>query len=490
MYETIIGLEVHAQISTASKMFCGCSADYAAAPPNTHVCPVCMALPGALPVINRRAVEKTIMAGLALHCSVEEHAVFARKNYHYADLPKGYQISQYELPFCRNGWIDIETDAGTKRIGITRAHLEEDTGKLTHVAERAGDARLSEGRGTATLVDLNRAGVPLLEIVTEPDLRSPEEARAYLVKLQQLLRYLGVSSGDMEKGAMRCEANVSLRPVGQAQFGTKVEVKNLNSFRSVKLALEYEVARQTALLEGGGRVVQVTMGWDEERGRTIVQRSKESADDYRYFPEPDLPPMQVTSAWADEIRSRLPELPDARTTRFVSQYSLDPRDATLLAAERAVAGYFEQAVSAAGTEVPPRTVSNWLTGELFRLMKAAGIDIEQVRVTPAALAELLARVERGEINPNSGKRVLGTMFETGRPPAEIIAELGLAQVSDADALAAAVSGVLARYPDEVAKYRAGKGSVLGWLMGQVMRETKGKGNPAVVKGLLEKELKG
>jgi aspartyl-tRNA(Asn)/glutamyl-tRNA(Gln) amidotransferase subunit B len=490
MYETIIGLEVHAQLSTVSKMFCGCSADYAAAPPNTHVCPVCMALPGSLPVINRVAVEKTIMAGLALNCTIEEHAVFARKNYHYADLPKGYQISQYELPFCRNGWIEIETDAGIKRIGITRAHLEEDTGKLTHVAERAGDARLSEGRGTATLVDLNRAGVPLLEVVTEPDLRSPEEARAYLVKLQQLLRYLGVSSGDMEKGAMRCEANVSVRPLGRAKFGTKVEVKNLNSFRSVKLALEYEVARQITVLEEGGKVVQVTMGWDEERARTIVQRSKESADDYRYFPEPDLPPMEVSRAWVDAIRLRLPELPDARTARFVSQYNLDARDAALLAAERPVADYFERAAAAAGKAVPPRTAANWLTGELFRLMKLAGIEIEEVRVTPAALAELLARVERGEINPNSGKRVLGAMFETGRPAAEIIAELGVAQVSDADALAAAVAGVLSRHADEVAKYRAGKDSVLGWLMGQVMRETKGKANPAIVKGLLEKELKG
>ena len=309
IYETIIGLEVHAQLQTQSKMFCGCSADYAAAPPNTHVCPVCMALPGALPAINRAAVEKTILAGLALNCTISEHAVFARKNYHYADLPKGYQISQYELPFCRDGWIEVEVENQVKRIGITRAHLEEDTGKLVHGGSEAGDTRLSQGRGSYTLVDLNRAGVPLLEIVTEPDMRSPEEARAYLVKLQQILRYLGVSSADMERGAMRCEANVSVRPVGQAAFGTKVEVKNLNSFRSVVGALEYEVARQIAQLERGERVVQVTMGWDEARGRTVVQRVKESSDDYRYFPEPDLPPLLVDRAWEGLVRTGF-DVPD------------------------------------------------------------------------------------------------------------------------------------------------------------------------------------
>lgn len=490
-YETIIGLEVHAQLLTASKMFCGCSADYAAAPPNTHVCPVCMALPGALPVINRLAVEKTIRAGLALNCTIAGHTLFARKNYHYADLPKGYQISQYELPLCHSGWLDIEAEGAARRVGIARAHLEEDTGKLTHMGEAAGDTRLSAGRGAATLVDLNRAGIPLLEIVTEPDLRSPEEARAYLVKLQQILRYLGVSSGDMEKGAMRCEANVSIRPVGQTQFGTKVEVKNLNSFRSVKLALEYEVARQIAVLEAGGRVVQVTMGWDEEHGRTVVQRSKESADDYRYFPEPDLPPLEINPAWVAELRAALPELPDARAARFAAVYALDERDAALLAGERATADYFEATAAALGGTAPAaRTAANWITGELFRLMKAAGAEIEQVQVGPAALADLLGRVERGEINANSGKRVLGQMFETGQPAGRIIDELGLAQVSDADALAAAVDAVLARYPDEVAKYRAGKESVLGWLMGQVMRETRGKGNPALVRALLAKALEG
>jgi aspartyl-tRNA(Asn)/glutamyl-tRNA(Gln) amidotransferase subunit B len=433
-----------------------------------------MALPGALPVINRAAVEKTIMAGLALHCEIAPESVFARKNYHYADLPKGYQISQYELPLCRDGRLEIEGDAGPKRIGVTRAHLEEDTGKLMHT-------------GVHSLVDLNRAGVPLLEIVTEPDLRSPEEARDYLTRLQAILRYLGVSSADMEKGAMRCEANVSVRPVGQAQFGTKVEVKNLNSFRSVKLSLEYEVARQIALLEAGKQVEQVTMGWDEERGRTVVQRSKESAHDYRYFPEPDLPPLAVSRAWVDEITAGLPELPEAKTARFVTEHGLERRDAVVLTADRAVAGYFE-AMIAMG--VAPRTAANWITGELFRLMNAAGAGIEAVKVTPQAFAGLLALIGAGQINPNSGKRVLDVMFETGKPAADVVQELGLAQVSDADALAAAVSDVLAKYPDEVARFRAGKDSVLGWLMGQVMRETRGKGNPAVVRALLEQALGG
>jgi len=477
IYETIIGLEVHAQILTRSKMFCGCSADYASAAPNTHVCPVCMALPGVLPVINRAAVEKTILAGLALHCTIGPEAVFARKNYHYPDLPKGYQISQYELPLCRNGWIEVEVEEGgevkVKRIGITRAHLEEDTGKLIHT-------------GSASLVDLNRAGVPLLEIVTEPDMRSPAEAYAYLTKLQRILRYLGVSTADMEKGAMRCEANVSVRPRGQAQFGTKVEIKNLNSFRAVVQALEYEVARQIEVLEAGGRVVQVTMGWDEEHGRTVVQRTKESADDYRYFPEPDLPPLVIEPAWVAELAERLPELPDAKAARYVSAFGLHPRDAAVLVEERGIAEYFEAVVAAAGDA---RTVANWITGELFRLMNAAGTGIEAVKITPDAFAGLLRLVAAGQINLNSAKRVFGIMFETGRPADEIVQELGLLQVSDADALAAAVAQVVARYPDEVAKYRGGKATLFNWFLGQVMRETRGKGNPAVVRELLAAALK-
>jgi len=496
-YETIIGLEVHAQILTRSKMFCACSADYAGAAPNTHVCPVCMALPGSLPVINRAAVEKTILAGLALHCTIGPEAVFARKNYHYADLPKGYQISQYELPLCHDGWIEIEAGAQVRRIGITRAHLEEDTGKLVHLAEGAG-ARLSEGRGGYTLVDLNRAGVPLLEIVTQPDMRSPDEAYAYLVKLQQILRYLEVSTADMEKGAMRCEANVSVRPVGQREFGTKVEIKNLNSFRSVRLALEYESGRQVALLERGEPVIQVTMGWDEAAGRTVVQRGKESAHDYRYFPEPDLPPVVVGRAWVEEIRARLPELPDAKVARYVAELGLDPREARLLAENRRVAEYFEATVTAfenqaraknLAAEGWPRAVANWITGELFRLMNATGTGIEAVKPSPAALAELVGLVAAGQINLNSAKKAFEVMFETGRPAAAIVQELGLAQVSDEDALTAAVAQTLAKFPAEVARYRAGEQKLFGWLIGQVMRETQGKGNPAMVRRLLETALK-
>jgi aspartyl-tRNA(Asn)/glutamyl-tRNA(Gln) amidotransferase subunit B len=476
----VIGLEVHAQLLTASKMFCGCSADYAAAPPNTHVCPVCMALPGVLPVINLAAVEKTILTGLALNCTVAPEAVFARKNYHYPDLPKGYQISQYELPFCLDGWLEITADLGPKRIGITRAHLEEDTGKLTHV-------------GDHSLVDLNRAGVPLLEIVTEPDMRSPEEARATLVKLQAILRYLGVSTADMEKGAMRCEANVSVRPAGQQAFGTKVEIKNLNSFRSVKLALEYEVARQVAQIEDGERVAQVTMGWDEERGRTYVQRTKETAHDYRYFPEPDLPPLALERAWIEEIARQLPELPDPRIARFVRDFGLDPRDAAVLAGDRAVADYFEAVVSrntaSRRNRVSGRAVANWITGEVFRLMNASGLGIDAVKIPPDALAELLTMIDSGQINLNSAKRVLDVMFESGRRAPSIVHEMGLSQVSDAGALFAVVQDVVARHPAEVAKYRSGGDKVLAWLMGQVMRETRGKGNPAVVKELLKKALR-
>lgn len=491
-YETVIGLEVHAQVLTESKMFCGCSAQYASAAPNTHVCPVCMALPGALPVINRAAVEKTILAGLALNCRIAEHAVFARKNYHYADLPKGYQISQYELPFCRDGWLEVETSGGAKRIGITRAHLEEDTGKLVHAAE---GGRLMGGGEIQTLVDLNRAGTPLLEIVTEPDIRSPEEAYAYLVELQRILRYLGVSSADMEKGAMRCEANVSVRPVGQAAFGTKVEVKNLNSFRSVRLALEYEVRRQVDALERGEKVVQVTMGWDEEAGRTVLQRSKESSDDYRYFPEPDLPPVEVSREWVEALRGRLPELPAAKAARFATEFGLDEKEAALLAEDRAVSEYFEATTRALAKAAPAldapaaaKAAFNWIAGELFRLMKAGGVETDAVKVTPESLAALLAMVQSGQVNQNSAKRALGAMFESGKGAQDVAQELGLTQVSDADALASIVAKVIKANEDQVLKYRSGKESVFNWLLGQIMRETRGRGNPALARTLLEQAL--
>jgi aspartyl-tRNA(Asn)/glutamyl-tRNA(Gln) amidotransferase subunit B len=481
-YEAIVGMEVHAQLLTRSKMFCGCDAEVFGAEPNTHVCPVCLGMPGVLPVINRRAVEQAVMVGLALHCEIAETAVFSRKNYFYPDLPKAYQISMYDFPLCQHGWVEIEDPArpgkAVKRIRIRRVHLEEDTAKLTH----AGDH---------SLVDFNRAGLPLMEVVTEPDIRTPEEARQYLTTLRTIVRYLGVSTGDMEKGAMRCEANVSLRPVGREELGTKAEVKNLNSFRSVKQALDYEIERQARVLDSGGRVQQVTMGWDERRGRTVEQRSKETSEDYRYFPEPDLPPLRLSRAWVADIAAVLPELADAKRERFAAKYDLPQADAALLASDRDVAAYFEASV-AAGQErgVAPKSVSNWISGELFRLLKAENADIGQVHVAPTALAELIALVEKGTITSNSGKTVLAEMFATGRTAGEIVQERRLAQVSEVDELARIVAEVVAAHPEQVHRYREGKETLLQWFVGQVMRATRGKANPQVVRDLLSAKLKG
>ena len=476
-YHAVIGMEVHAQLQTVSKMFCSCSADYWEAAPNSHVCPVCLAMPGVLPVINEAAVEQTVRTGLALNCQIAPFSVFARKNYSYPDLPKGYQISQYELPLCHDGWLMIDGDDNQpRRIGIRRAHLEEDTGKTIHM----------DG---VSLVDLNRAGVPLLEIVTESDLRSADEAYRYLVKLRTILRYLGVNSGDMEKGAMRCEVNLSLRTAEQAtrgEYGVKVEVKNLNSFKAVRDSIAYEVARQTVVLDSGGSVQQVTMGWDEDRRRTVLQRSKESSEDYRYFPEPDLPPLELSSEWIEAVRTTLPELPDARIARFTGNYGISRQDAEVLTAERGIAEWFEEAVRA--YEGSPREVANWVTGELFALLNTQEGDITALDLSPDDLAALLALVDAGVINRNTGKRVLAEMVSTGQPPQAIIDAQGLAQVSDEAGLAAVVDAVLTANPDAVAKYRDGKTSLLGWFMGQVMKETRGKANPDVVRGLLAKRL--
>ncbi len=475
-YEAIIGMEVHAQLLTESKMFCGCDADVFGAEPNTHVCPVCLALPGALPVANRRAVEQTIMVGLALNCEIAETAVFSRKNYFYPDLPKGYQISMYDFPLCQHGYV--EADSG--RIRVRRVHLEEDTAKSSHASAIAI---------AHSLVDFNRAGLPLIEIVTEPDIRTPEEARQYLIKLRTILRYLGVSTGDMEKGAMRCEANVSLRPAGREALGTKVEVKNLNSFRSVKQALAYEIERQARLLDAGSKVRQVTMGWDEAGGRTVEQRTKETSEDYRYFPEPDLPPLHVSRAWVGDIRAALPELPGARRARFIADYGLAPADAAVLANDRAVGDFFDAAVEAAREkDVSPTAIANWLTGELFRLLKDRDVEIGDLRLTPADLADLVALVEQGTITANSGKVVLEEMLDTGRPAAEIVEEKGLTQVSDEEALGQIVDELVAANPEQVAKYRAGKETLLQWFLGQVMRATRGKANPQIAKTLLEERL--
>jgi len=471
-YEAVIGMEVHAQLLTESKMFCRCSADYAAAEPNTHVCPVCLGMPGVLPVINQKAVEYTVMTALALNCQIPEFSRFDRKNYFYPDLPKGYQISQYDLPLSRNGWLEIEAGGEARRIGIERVHLEEDTAKLVHL-------------GGHSLVDFNRSGVPLMEIVSRPDIRTPEEARQYLTKLRTILRYLGVNSGNMEEGAMRCEANISLRPLGSKGLGTKVEVKNLNSFHSVKMALEYEIERQRRILEAGGTIDQETMGWDEARGVTVVQRSKEYAHDYRYFPEPDLPPLILSREWVEGIRARLPELPDARRDRFMEQYGLSRYDAGVLTAERSVADYFESCVRA---HPDAKTVANWITGELFRLLKAADIEIEASKVTPNALAELLGLVEKGTISISMAKDVLGEMFETGRPALQIVKERGLTQISDTEELSRIVEQVIAENAGPVAEYLGGKEPVLRFLVGQVMKATRGQANPHLVNELLKQKL--
>jgi aspartyl-tRNA(Asn)/glutamyl-tRNA(Gln) amidotransferase subunit B len=480
-YEATIGMEVHAQLLTRSKMFCGCDAAVFGVEPNTHVCPVCLGMPGVLPVMNRRAVEQTIMVGLALNCQIAETAVFSRKNYFYPDLPKAYQISMYDFPLCQHGCIEIDDPDGpegaVRRIHIRRVHLEEETAKSFHV-------------GDYSLVDFNRAGLPLIEIVTEPDIHTPEEARQYLSKLQTILRYLDVSTADMEKGAMRCEPNVSIRPVGAGELGTKVEVKNLNSFRSVKLALDYELARQAELLDASDRVRQVTMGWDERHGRTVEQRTKETSEDYRYFPEPDLPPLHISRAWVDQLREALPELPDTRRDRFMADYGLVQSEASILVADRDVADFFDATVIAGEKmDVSPRSLSNWMAGELFRLLRAEGLEIRSSRIQPGALAELVALIEKGSITANTGKTVLGEMFKTGQPPAEIVKERGLDQISDQEALARVVDEVLAANPDQVDKYLDGKETLLQWFVGQVMRATRGKANPQVVMSLLQERLK-
>ena len=487
-YEPVIGLEVHAQLLTQSKMFCGCSADYAGAPPNTHVCPVCLGMPGSLPVINRLAVEYTILTALAFHCEIPEFAKFDRKNYHYPDLMKGYQISQYDFPLSRNGYILIDDAGALKseipeaerrvRIRVRRVHLEEDTAKLFHV----------DG---ASLIDVNRGGVPLMEIVSEPDMRSVEEARLYSLKLRQILRYLGVSSGDMEKGAMRFEANISLRPKGSQELSpTRVEIKNLNSLRAMMRATEYEIARQTKILQAGGTVEQETMGWDEERGVTVTQRSKEEAHDYRYFPEPDLPSLAVARAWVDEIRARLPELPDERRERLLREHGLSAYDAGVITAEKEIADYFDRAVAAGKARgVDAKAIANWVTGELFRLMKDNNAEIGAVKIAPVQIPDLIALVNAGTISNTIAKTVFDEMYATGRDPRAIIQEKGLAQISDRGALVGIVDQVIADNPKPVAEYLAGKEAIAKFLVGQVMKATKGQGNPTLVNELVLEKLK-
>lgn len=486
-YEVVIGLECHAQLHTRSKMFCRCSADYSGGQPNTHVCPVCMGMPGVLPVINAQAVEYTIMTGLALNCEIPERAKFDRKNYPYPDLMKGYQISEYDQPLCRNGWVDVEVDGRTSRIRVNRVHLEEDTARLLHRSDPAG------GEGFS-LLDINRAGMPLMEIVTEPDARSPEEAVAYLMKLRQTLRYLGVSDADMEAGNFRCEPNISLRPRGSTEFGAKVELKNLNSFRAALRGMQFEVERQAKILSEGGRVVSETRGWREDIQETASQRSKEQAHDYRYFPEPDLPPLRVSREQVAELKRRLPELPDSRKSRFINDYGLTEYEANLLTESRARAEFFEAALYAEESPTPERVrerakpISNWILGDLGKLLNQEGIEISQSKVLPAQLSALVTLIEGNKISGTAAKQVIEEMFRSGKDPEAIVAEKGLGQIQDAGVIEEAVAKVLAAHPGPIADYRAGKVQALNMLVGQVMKETRGRANAAQVQELLRAEL--
>ena len=484
-YETVIGLEVHVQLQTRSKMFCGCPASYQYAPPNTHVCPVCLGLPGSLPAINRKAVEYTIMTGLALGCRIPEYSKFDRKNYPYPDLMKGYQISQYDLPLAEDGALEIEADGGNKSIGVLRVHLEEDAARLLHFPSGPGDPH--------SLVDVNRAGSPLMEVVSAPDMRSPEEARAYLVTLHSIMQYLGVSAGNMQDGNFRCDANVSIRPEGTDEYGTRTEIKNMNSFRSVYLALNHEVERQRRTLEDGGRVIQETRGWIEERGVTVSQRSKEHAHDYRYFPEPDLPPLVIDREWVEEMRRNLPELAGQRKARFMEQYGLPLYDADLLTGTRSMAEYFEATVALRPASGPDRgqyakNASNWILGDLSRLMNLENNTIDDVRVMPSNLAELLNLVDSGTLSNTLAKTVLEEAFASGQEPAKIVDQKGLSQINDSSVVDEAVSQALTDNPKAVADFIGGKETASKFLVGQVMKLTRGQAKPELVQQLVQAAL--
>ncbi len=473
-YEPVIGLEVHVQLNTRTKIFCGCPTGFGA-PPNTNVCPVCLGLPGALPVLNRQAVEMAIQAALAMHCRVNAFSRFARKNYFYPDLPKGYQISQYDQPLAEHGWLDISVEGVRKRIGVTRVHLEDDAGKSIHDGFKDSDRY--------TYVDLNRSGTPLIEIVSEPDLRASDEAYEYLTELKQVMQYVGVSECDMEKGQLRCDANVSVRLKGAEKFGTKAEVKNLNSFRFAKLALDYEIARQVALIESGGRVEQETRLYNVATGETVGMRSKEHAHDYRYFPEPDLVPLRVSEPWLERIRAAMPELPADKRRRFIDSYGLREYDAQVLTATRAISDYFEKVASSAGDA---RTAANWVAGDLMGALK--GRDISESPVSAEHLGELVSLIAKGEISGKLAKEIFAKMIESGDAARAIIDREGLRQISDTDALGKIVDEVIANNPKQVEQYKSGKTAVLGYLVGQVMKASKGQANPGAVNELLRSKL--
>lgn len=479
-YETVIGLEVHAELATRTKMFCSCRVvDSTQAEPNTTVCPVCAGMPGVLPVVNRQAVEYAMRVGLALGCTINHTSLFDRKNYFYPDLPKGYQISQYEHPLASDGCLVVDTSQGEKPIRIRRTHLEEDTGKLTHVQTDTEDY---------SLVDLNRCGVPLLEIVTEPDIHSVEEARAYATTLRGILRALGVNSGDMEKGVIRFEANISVREAGTDVLNNRVEIKNLNSFRAMERGITYEIDRQIKIMERGGTVAQETLGWDEANGCTYTQRSKEDAHDYRYFPEPDLPPLVVEPDWVNRVQTTLPELPRARAQRYQADFNLTSADAALLAADIAVAEFFEKTLSAA-KNVPGKTVAAWILGEIYAYLNRSGEVFESMRLTPAGLADLLSHMANGEVNAVTAKVVLAAMLDKGGSASEIIKSQGLQQTSDQDLIASLVTRALQENPTELESYRNGKETLANWFFGQVMRMAGGKANPGVVREELARQLK-
>jgi aspartyl-tRNA(Asn)/glutamyl-tRNA(Gln) amidotransferase subunit B len=471
-YEPVIGLEVHVQLLTNSKIFCACSTRFGDAP-NSNVCPICLGLPGTLPVLNKRVVEMATRASLALNCAVHEHSRFARKNYFYPDLPKGYQISQYELPLATGGWIEVEHGGAKKRIGITRLHLEEDAAKNLHEG-------FSQSASKA-YIDYNRCGTPLCEIVSEPDMRAPDEAYAYLTTLRQILLYTGVSDCNMEEGSLRCDANVSVRLRGTQEFGTKVEVKNLNSFRFLQKALEYEIERHIGVIESGGRISQETRLWNQSANRTDSMRSKEKAHDYRYFPEPDLLPVHVSAAWREEIRGALPELPHAKQQRFAGEYGITAYDAEVLTGSQALADYFEAVTKAGGA---PKSAANWMQTELLRRLNDSGKDIDVSPVSPAALAELLKLLEEGKITGAIGKKIFATMFESGRGAVEIVATEGLTQISDTSSIEQAARAVIAKNPDNVAKYKSGNEGVFKFFVGQVMKATRGQANPQAVNDIL------
>ena len=477
-YESVIGLEVHAQLLTASKIFCGCSTRFGAAP-NQHTCPVCLGLPGVLPVLNKKVVDFALRAALATHCTITPTSRWARKNYFYPDLPKGYQISMYELPIAEHGSVEVSVQGHAKKVRLTRIHMEEDAGKSIHDAE-AG----------ASLVDLNRAGVPLLEIVSEPDIRSAEEAGSYLRNLRAILQYIEVCDGNMEEGSLRCDANVSIRPYGDTEFGTRAEIKNLNSFRAVEKAIEHEIQRQTEVVEAGGRVVQETRLWDADREVTRSMRSKEFAHDYRYFPDPDLLPLVVDEAWVQAVQTVLPELPTERRTRLTQEYGLPAYDAEVLTARKDVADYFEAAVRAYPAD--PKTISNWVMDSVLRFVKEEKLDaalkIETWPCPPERLGELIGLIQDGTISTTIAKTVYEEMRRTGHSPEEIIESKGLRQVSDTDTLQAAIAEVLTANPDKVDAYRGGKEKLLGFFVGQVMRATQGKANPQMVNTLLRQQL--